>query len=263
MEAIKDTKQLHAILLDLAKEFHAICVRHSIPYYMLGGTMLGAVRHKGFIPWDDDMDFGVPREHFASLATLLEKELPAHAGVLTIDNSDALESDIIKIHDSRTLIHERLKENVKESYGVNIDIFPLDRTPFAPGSSQGKKIGLLLGIEGYRFQSMKSRPFSRKIVAAAIKTLLFPLRKKTLINYINRHLICSEGEYLANHYGAWGDKETVRAEVMGEALLYPFEDTEFYGVHDPDAYLSSLYGDYMQLPPEDKRHLHIDGMYLK
>ena len=68
--------EIHLTLLDIAKEFDRICVKHNIPYYMIGGTMLGAVRHKGFIPWDDDMDFGVPVEYYEELQRILDKELP-------------------------------------------------------------------------------------------------------------------------------------------------------------------------------------------
>ena len=72
-----DIEEAHHILLDIAKAFTKVCDENNIPYYMLGGTMLGAVRHKGFIPWDDDMDFGVPREYYDLLINVLEKELPS------------------------------------------------------------------------------------------------------------------------------------------------------------------------------------------
>ena len=69
-----DTNQCHKLLLKIAKEFDQICTKYDIPYYMLGGTMLGAIRHKGFIPWDDDMDFGVPRLYYNLLIQKLENE---------------------------------------------------------------------------------------------------------------------------------------------------------------------------------------------
>ena len=80
MRKIEDIKELQSILLDIAKEFHRICTMYEIPYYMVGGTQLGAVRHKGFIPWDDDMDFGVPRVYFEKLKVLLEESLPDKLG---------------------------------------------------------------------------------------------------------------------------------------------------------------------------------------
>ena len=76
MREITDIKECHEILLGIAKQFVEICDKHNIKYYMLGGTMLGAVRHKGFIPWDYDMDFGVMRKDFDALMSALNKELP-------------------------------------------------------------------------------------------------------------------------------------------------------------------------------------------
>lgn len=261
MRKIENVEELHTILLDLGKEFHRICVKHDIPYYMLGGTMLGAVRHKGFIPWDDDMDFGVSRKDFKRCMSVLEKELPPKYRVLTMDNSESLLIDIVKISDTRTLTNELYKENVSEKIGVNIDIFPLDSKKRKGG--RWKIISLLLSLQNYVFLSATSRPFIKKLVAVCLKTIFFSLSKKTIINFVNRHLVEHEGKYLANIYGAWGAKETVEKEIMGKPILYPFEDVEFYGVENPSAYLASLYGDYMKLPPESKRHLHLTNIYWK
>lgn len=263
MKEIKTAEELHGILLDLGKEFHRICTRHDIPYYMLGGTMLGAVRHKGFIPWDDDMDFGVPRKYFEKLKEILMKELPGDKySVLNIQNSNALLMDIIKIQDKRTLMHELYKENISDELGINIDVFPLDNS-IAKDTVKQKMIDALMSLQMYRFLSVKSRPFLKKIVAICIKVLFSPFSKGTIINFINKHLISDNGEYVANYYGAWGSRETVKSEIMGTPMLYPFEDTQLYGVAKPNEYLRSLYGDYMQLPPENKRHIHITGAFWK
>ena len=255
--------ELHGILLEIAKEFHSICVKNKIPYYMLGGTMLGAIRHKGFIPWDDDMDFGVPREYFETLKIILSKELQEKYGLITIQNSDSILIDIVKIQDNRTVIKELYKENLKESVGINIDIFPLDKALNKNCGWKLRLMSLLRSVEAYRFLSSSTRPWHKKIVAQIIKTILFPLDKLTLIKFINNNLISSSGQYIANHYGAWGAKETVHSDVMGSPVLYEFEDTKLYGVSKFDEYLTSLYGNYLQLPPEDKRHIHIKEMYWK
>ncbi len=262
MQEICDIKDLHGILLEIAKTFHRICVENNIPYTMLGGTMLGAVRHKGFIPWDDDMDFGVPRESFERLKCILSEKLPEKYGVLTMDNSPALLTDILKIHDKRTIIHELYKEYLTNDFGINIDVFPLDKVR-GLNRLKAKKIDFLISIEYYRFLSIKSRPFLKRILALTIKGFLFFLNRKTIINYINRHMIEKDGSFLANHYGAWGIKETVKSDCIFPNQLYDFENVKFYGVAQPDKYLTALYGDYMTLPPEDKRHIHIKGMYKK
>lgn len=261
MKQIEDLEVLHGILLDMAKEFHRICEKHHIPYYMLGGTMLGAVRHKGFIPWDDDMDFGVPREHYQRLIQALKENLPEQYRMLNIDNSDCLQIYIVKISDSRTYVREKYKENMKDQLGVNIDIFPLDKV-----KAKGKNtllIQCLLQIHMYIQLSIQSRPLHKKIIACLLKILFCWLPRKAVINFIDKHLIDGEGEYTANVYGAWGDRETVLTRVMGMPRLYAFEDTQLYGVACSDDYLTSLYGDYMQLPPEEKRHLHLINVFWK
>lgn len=76
MKEITTAQELHGILIELGEVFHRICMKHHLTYYMLGGTMLGAIRHKGFIPWDDDMDFGMPRADYERLKQLLAAEIP-------------------------------------------------------------------------------------------------------------------------------------------------------------------------------------------
>nr|MBD5377208.1 LicD family protein [Bacteroides sp.] len=263
MTEITTAEEIHAILLDIARELQRVCREGNVPCYMLGGTMLGAVRHGGFIPWDDDMDFGVPREHFDRLRALLEQRLPAHYRVVTLQTSSVMLSDILKIEDTRTEMDELFKENAKERIGVNIDIFPLDGVDECHLGSYRKALQLK-GVHYYRFLSTKQRHGSRKLAAILAKLLLAPLLRTTIPAMIRRTLERHiGGEYLTNVYGAWGMREAVPRSVFGSGKLYAFADTEFYGPEDAHAYLSRLYGDYMQLPPEDKRHLHITGCRRK
>lgn len=256
--------ELHGILLGIAKEFARICAAHDIPYYMIGGTMLGAVRHKGFIPWDDDMDFGVPREYFDKLTDLLDRELPGRYHVLTMDNSDALICERIKIEDTRTVVSERWHSKRVKEYGINIDIFPLDECNGDKGMlSKNRAIRALLKVQEYRFLYAKCRPIGKKILAYTIKVLFCWLRKRTIINFIERHLF-TKGDYIVNRYGTWGMKEIVPSSyIIGGGKLLAFEDTAFASVACPDTYLSCLYGDYMQLPPENQRHTHFQDKYWK
>lgn len=256
-------EELHSVLLKIAKVFHDICERNKIPYFMLGGTMLGAVRHKGIIPWDDDMDFGVPREYFEKLKKALREELPSNMEAMSIETSESIILDIIKIQDKRTLVRELFRENLSESFGVNIDIFPLDRTIYGNNTFRAKFAEGLKNVQQYRFLSSMSRPIHKKIAAFVIKTLLFWIDRETIINIIRNNFADKQGRYIANYYGAWGRKEIIPHEIMEPAVLYKFEDASFYGVRNYDSYLTSLYGDYMVLPPEEKRHIHLTDVYWK
>ena len=254
--------ECHSILLNIATAFHNICVAHNIPYYMLGGTQLGAVRHRGMIPWDDDMDFGVPREYFEQLKHILSTELQSSYNVISIDNTAQYYAGYIKIEDNNTIVETH--DDCDFPIGLNIDIFPLDRTNGNVGFlSRNNLILLLYKIESYRFWKIKGAGFLKGLISKVLKVCLPLLDKKTIYSIINRHLLVREGEYIANYYGAWGHKEIVKADYFGDPTLYEFEDQKFYGVQYPDKYLTHLYRDYMQLPPEEKRYTHIKNAYYK
>src|SRR5574344_2038504 len=120
MEKI-DIDECHQILLDVAKDFHKICVKNGIPYYMLGGTMLGAIRHKGFIPWDDDMDFGIPREYYKTFINIAEQELKPQFLLKSRFNTSYIKLDVLKLEDTRTVIEEKDCDLATEKIEVNID----------------------------------------------------------------------------------------------------------------------------------------------
>ena len=119
-------KESQVRLLRIARHFDEICKANSIPYYMLGGTMLGAIRHHGFIPWDDDMDFGVPIEYYEQLRQLLKDNLPPDIRVCEYENCKGCRTAFIKLDDTHSCIDDKcVNLPLEEKLGLNIDIFPL------------------------------------------------------------------------------------------------------------------------------------------
>lgn len=260
-----ELNEQHLLLLNMAKEFHKICERHGIPYYMLGGTMLGAIRHKGFIPWDDDMDFGIPRNRYDEFCMYAEKELLEPYRLLTVNNSDYAVLGINKLNNDNTVFPEIWSVDTEETLGVNIDIFPLDYTD--------RKIGFLssnwIVRKGFKLQKllfMKSefRPWHKKLLAIIAKSLI-RVKKNTIPDFLHNYMLNRQCdvEMVANLYGAWAMKEVVPKNIFGNPCLYQFEDTMLYGVENADGYLKQLYNNYIQLPPEDKRHVHANEIYYK
>lgn len=251
---------IHNLLIDIASQFHRVCVKHGIPYYMMGGTMLGAVRHHGFIPWDDDMDFGIPREHYERFITICNNELPHYYKLLTYEKSDYAVLGYAKISDDRTIIKEIFSPMTDETLGVNIDIFPLDKT-------NGNKSLFSFNFfvrSAFKFQKLlffnpENRPFLKKCLAIFAQKV-FRFSKGTILKQLEKMLKRKGTEknssYYCNFFGAWGLKELLPISVFGEPRLYKFEETEFYGVEHYDAFLRSFYGDYNQLPPLNERHVH-------
>lgn len=261
---IIEINEQHVILLEMAKELHGICKRNGIPYYMLGGTMLGAIRHKGFIPWDDDMDFGIPRNFYDKFVECAQKELNHPYKILTVNTSDYAIIGIGKISNSITYVPEDFAVETTEKLGINIDVFPLDYTDSNIGVlSTNRFIRNLFRFQKLLFLDASKRSFGKRILANTCK-VLFNIKKQTIVEYIHnkmltRHL--NNPTKLANLYGAWGMKEVVDVNVMGQPQLYAFENTELYGVEKPDLYLRQLYGDYMKLPPDENRHVHASNSY--
>lgn len=255
-------EDIHKRLLELAKAFDAICTRHNIPYYMLGGTMLGAIRHKGFIPWDDDMDFGVPIEYYNGLLSLLNSELPKPFRCCTYSDNDAVYSPFAKIDDSETCIDDHyVGLPIEKKIGLNIDIFPLYRC-----NKQDKhiiKVRRLWDIYVKIYVESNHPSLIKRLIKHIVRHL-YPIKRKKMLDAMFSEMDkVKSGPYLANVFGAWGEKETISIEYYGNNTKYRFEDTILCGLSDYDSYLRHLYGDYMQLPPENKRHIHADNIYSR
>ena len=263
-----DINECHTLLLNIAKELDRICTKHNIPYYMIGGTMLGAIRHKGFIPWDDDMDFGIPREFYQQFIDVCQAELNPRYKFINEDNSDYAVLGIGKIIDTNTFLKEIYSVDTEETIGINIDVFPLDYTDGANDFfSFNNRMRLAFKLQKLLFVKADDRKGWKKWFAKFVKAVL-PLNKKTLLNYINRKFLerswLDNNDYVFNVAGAWGlRKELIPQEFFGKPTRHQFEDIELLGVTNYDAYLKWVYSNYMQLPPEDKRHIHFDNAYIK
>lgn len=261
------TSELKSKLTQMLEWFHNFCEENDLCYYALGGTMLGAVRHNGFIPWDDDIDVGMPREDYERLESLLSGKDGKY--VLETPNTPAKDYfyPFSKIYDTDTTLVENTGIKIKR--GIYIDIFPLDGIGNSCEESKEnyaaiqKKYNLLLARTG---GIRRGRKFYKNAAVALFK-LVPPciLKKKELL--LDLANACKAHDYAdctwcGNLVGAWRFKEVMPKSVMGEPKLYKFEGLDIYGAQDADAYLTSLYGDWRQLPPEDKRVTHHDYVML-
>lgn len=247
-----DINIIHIRLLKLAKLFHTILLQEGVPYYMIGGTMLGAVRHEGFIPWDDDMDFGVPRPYYEIARHALKMQLSSQYRILDVDN-ELVSGDYFKIEDTNTIVQEEgdFIDTDATRRGLSIDIFPLDycddKWSFF---SKNRIIPQLMFYNTFRYRTNLKGMY--KLIQGIIR--LFP--KNFLLKHAHR-MINKEGSYMINYSGLAGKKELINKDVFGIPKKYKFEDIELYGVALSNDYLTSIYGDYMKLPPIEKRRTHL------
>ena len=259
-------KESQKILLEIAKEFHRICQKHNIPYYMIGGTMLGAIRHKGFIPWDDDMDFGIMRKDYETFKNACKKEFPPYYKFLHIDNSSYAILGINKIVDTRTKSTEIYSIKSDETIGLYIDVFVLESTDsHFHLFSLNKRARYAFKLQKLLFINPKNRPLCKKMLAK-FATMLIPLNKSTLIKYISGKYKKKgnniKNTHVFNWAGAYGYKELIPKTLLGKPTLYKFEDIQLYGPENYEKYLKHFYNNYMQLPSVESRHTHFNNVRI-
>ena len=264
-----DRRKLQLTELEIAKKFVAFCDEHDLRYFMLGGTFLGAVRHKGFIPWDDDMDFGLFREDYDKLLKLCaDGQVPFEAHNYFIDHNNLHYRYYVHIED-RNIKVLRTFAQVEEISPVWIDVFPLDGMPNGTLMRMLRKYYILWRRLTYKFSCFshyvdikrKGRPF---IERALIKVgQIFPVEKIFKLDREIKKLDKSLRQYppqTSNYYvnamSGHKFKEMFRKEVFGGGSFYEFEGQKWRGPQDFKTYLTQLYGDYMMPPPESERNQH-------
>lgn len=252
-------------LFAMATTVDGICQKHDIPIYMILGTLLGAVRHKGFIPWDDDMDFAVPYKYYPKLISILNKELPDGMRCLTYDNSETYQVPWIKIEDTATKVMDKAL-NVEEDKmpGLIIDIFPLVSCQKENSLHTIRKIQRWIRIKRMVYAKTNGKGGMAKKILKRGASAIFPVSPMRICIRIMKltdsiasgdfYVIPMEPNYRIHYFPRnWFEPLT----------RYNFGDGSFYGVTQYDSYLKMIYNNYMELPPEDKRRTHLLDTYLK
>ncbi len=258
-------KRVQQIETDMLAEVDRICRKHGLVYWIDGGTCLGAVRHKGFIPWDDDIDIGMPMEDFLRFEQISKTELPEDVS-LHVMKSDPTQYVLWgKLYQENTTFIENDADQAGCDECVFIDVFPyvrLDerRQDHGVGHLRRTQLWTKL-IYIYRIKDpnvLKSLSWHR--VAKAIwRAAHGVLRVVTNQDKLRRRF---ERACVAKHPSEWwGNPSAAHPYPFHESTLMPpvelpFDDLMVFAPRDWDRFCSDLYGDYMQLPPEDNRKSH-------
>lgn len=243
---------------DMLAEFDRVCKKHDIKYTLYGGTLLGAARHGGFIPWDDDIDVAVLRSDYEKLEDICTRELPSELFYQTHSTDKEWFRLYAKIRMNGTAFKELAHEGANIHHGIYIDIFPMDAIP---DDSRKKKIQELkfqfwnIGLSA-KYINIRSRKGKKKLFAYIIKCLyfMFPLEflykqaTKVACQYNN-----SECKNVKNFFGAYGDREILPKTYFDNIQPMKFDNYEFDGMAEYHNVLCRFYGDYMKFPPEEKR----------
>ncbi len=259
MREISTLDELKQIELEIMKKVHAFCEEHDIHYYLAYGTLIGAIRHHGFIPWDDDIDIWMKREDYDKFCSLFPAFAPS-LGLELINHTTPhyYARAFSKVINTATVMKEHGFKG--DPFGVFIDIWPLDAAPRGIGAKwtllRSKLYASLL------IHQVSTEPVnSPKRLVAKLLAPLFGSAKhkvKRLDKLARKHKI-TEGDLLMC-YSTFAKQFS--QESFSSAVLADFEDAQFYIPAGYDAVLRTIYGDYMQLPPEDARvpH-HISDIY--
>lgn len=261
-------KECQKYSLDIAKRFHKLCKDNQIPYYMIGGTLLGAVRHKGFIPWDDDMDFGIPRSYYDHFVNVCYEQLEPPYKIVTVKEFN-LPMCFVKIENTNTRVDSLYSPNKRaKKLGIFIDIYPIDdcglRSTFARRLLKYNKI--LVRIEAAIFYESEKNTLQKAIGRNLLRRVF---RRRDANYWVKKHdyllskFVKTGSDGWANFNGMNFEREIIDKRVWGSPILYSFEDTQLYGPVDYDSFLKQIYGNYMRIPSESERHVHASSYYKK
>ena len=256
-------------ILHVLREVTRVLEDLNIPYFMQGGTMLGAIRHDGFIPWDDDVDLGIPRADYDRLLKEVSARLPENLELRTYDDETDHHYYFARIVDKRYQIR-RMGSIEERLENIWVDLFPLDGMPNGCISRQWHKMRLLMTRLKFHLSCFEKvnikrpgRPLvERMIIRVAMVTRVgkwWNTRKQLdKMDRLLKKYPPEKSEYLVNFTGqtSFRFNEMFKKEIYGQGKEYPFEDMVLVGPEQYDAYLKSLYGDYMTPPKEADRNAH-------
>lgn len=246
-----ELRTLQLKMLDILVVVTNICDKHNLPYWISGGTLLGAMRHGGFIPWDDDIDIELMRSDYKRLLKILPKELPGNLYLQT-PRERSYRLLFSKVRDRNSIIHSEEEDMARyKEKGVFIDIFSEER------SYRWMK-NIVDFFYGRAFRRLKrGRPFHslKYFYEYTMSLLLYPIG--ILLKWIARGICATaKPDNILHSYGI-GNSTNHNARYMFPVSKVVFEGQEFSAPKEPDTYLRKQYGDYMVIPPKDKRATHI------
>lgn len=245
-----ELRTLQRKMLSILEIVTGIADKHGIPYWLSGGTLLGAARHKGFIPWDDDVDIELMRKDYKRLLKALKKELPNDLYLQT-PKDKGYRLLFSKVRDRNSIVYEEDDDlNRFTEKGVFIDIFPEEK-----GYKWLKNFVDFFYGRSYR-RLKRGRPFYsfKYFYEYTLSLLLYPIGG-LLVGVARCICAVSRPQNILHSYGIGV------GSVHNESYMFPLGKIEFEGKlfsapKDPDSYLTSQYGDYMTIPPKDKRATH-------
>lgn len=247
-------EHLQKVILSIAKDIDALCRKNNITYYLLGGSAIGAIRHKGFIPWDDDLDIIMDNANYEKFIRVCRKQLDKDKYYLQVGLEDwPLYFSKIKLKGTILYEHEAYATN-EHMKGIYIDVFKMDNVSSNPLIARWQyfcgKYYLCYQLSQRTYSSANLKKRIMIALAAPCRISVFRKFIKHQVERFNN----TECEFWGFFYGRTRFRSAViNKTLFGTPKYVPFEDTEFPVAEHYHEYLTQVFGDYMKLPPEGKR----------
>lgn len=246
------------ILLRMLKVFHDICEENNLKYSLDAGSLLGAVRHKGFIPWDDDVDVFMLREDYEKFKQIASDFLPSDISLHVRNGNEKLNTHWIKLRDNKSStsrVGNRSSQRQKDM-GIFLDVFPVDTTNNPKFAALIKKF----------YRCKYENKFLKFLLRIPRHILVFIFRKhniERLVPFLFK-TGTSDKKYMFYGFEYYNPYTQIyKIEDVFPLVKTKFEDAEFYIPRNFDKFLTDTYGDYMTLPPESERQgYHYDNIVI-
>lgn len=261
-------QEIRVVQLKLIQYLQEVCEENNLHYSLCYGSLIGAIRHKGFIPWDDDMDIVMPRPDYEKIIRIIN----AQNSIYQIFDS-RIKSDYYqpyaKLVDTSTLIDEGQSRKIKD-YGIYIDIFPEDGLPNDEEKREQywKKINRIRLLSSYvNTKKLKGESFFKALVRRLFYYIFAVLPKNLMAKKLNKFALkydFNKSDIVSvTITGHEGRKNEMPRKVLENYMYADFEDKKLMIVKDYDFMLTKLFGNYMQLPPENQRYSHGFKAWIK
>ena len=267
MEQSAQLKLLQEIELENLRMLMEICEKNHLRYYLIGGSLLGAMRHRGFIPWYDDIDVGLPRPDYNRFVQIAKGYLPAHMDVKTMTSDPNYKCYFTRLINNKKKIYWDHGQYTAV-IGVWMDVFPLDGLPENPLLRKMQVFRVKLNKALYKFTQIDyvstnrtNRPLSERVLIrfaqlTRIGRLMNADRRLEKLDQALQRYDYDASAYAWNFSGCYGKREIVPHIQLGGSRTAQFEGMQVSIPEAAEDYLTSIYGDYMKLPPEDQRRSH-------
>lgn len=255
-------KQLHDVEVEILDEIVRICEKHDLHYYLVGGTLLGAARHKGFIPWDDDLDIGMPRDDYQKFESICKEELGDNFYVHSYETDKDYWLPFIKVRKRNTAFDEaRLDDTELEMNGIWVDIFPLDKVNTLDSWWKRQRTTIIKTHLQHFIVYKKHHKWPHPIISKIIYAFFKPMSIRTL-RKMQDYFMMWENKKDCKYYINYGSQYNPIKQTILKTNYEPTCNIEFEGktYMAPGNYknvLTRIYGEeYMELPPMEKRVTH-------